>query len=177
MEDFREPHPAGPRWVTGALSGIQAGVLGATAVLVFMALVDSVRGEALWTFPHLLATYFYGGRALHARPGWTTVSGVALEVFASGFGGAAFGVLFSSVHSRSRLILIGIVWGIGWLYLLQVLARTFARLIPVYTSELALLAAHTVFGWILGQYCWTLRSTNFQAPDANSTSDTTPSIS
>lgn len=162
MDDFSgQPAPA-PRWVRGALSGIQAGVFGALVIVLYMAVISLAGRGPWWDFPNILATAFYGPRALRG-PGWPTVAGVALQVIAGGLAGALFGAVFARIRSASRRLLLGVIWGISWFYILQGLSRVYARLVLVYTPELALLGAHTVFGLILG---WTVGRHGFlQIPE------------
>lgn len=82
--------------------------------------------------------------------GWPTVAGIALQVIAGGLAGILFGAAFAQIQNVTRLLLLGVIWGISWFYILQALSRTIARLVPVYVPESALLGAHTVFGLILG---------------------------
>lgn len=74
-------------------------------------------------------------------------------------------------------MLLGLIWGIGTLYILQSLYRVFARLIPVYSQDLALLGAHTVFGLILGKCSRNPLGGAVPEPSLESTSDTSDSIS
>jgi len=148
MAELRE-QPRGRR-LLGALLGIKAGVIGAAAILIFMAVVSLAERDPWWAYPNLLATAFYGARALQLGPGWSTLSGAAFQVILAGVAGAIFGAIFSGVQSGTRLLLLGIIWGVSYFYLTHNLFRTFARLIPVYAPEVALLIAHAMFGMILG---------------------------
>ena len=139
-----------PRRLLAALSGLKAGVLGALAMCVFMAVAALIDRDPWWTYPNLLATAFYGPRGLQLGFGWPTVAGVAFQVLMGGVAGVLFGMTFASVQSGARLLLLGIIWGVSWYYLTHSLFRVFARLIPAYAPELALLTAHTMFGAIVG---------------------------
>ncbi len=152
MEDFSAQPVPPARWVLGALSGLQAGVFGALAIIIYMGVVSVAEHGFWWEYPNVLATTFYGARSLRSGAGWPTISGIALQVLAGGFAGSIFGAAFAKVQGASRLILLGVIWGISWFYILQTLSRTFARLVPVYAPEMALLGAHTVFGLILGKF-------------------------
>jgi hypothetical protein len=152
MFDFKERPAPFRRRVLGALIGIQAGVFGGLAIVGFMIVVAVSEGDPWWAYSNILATAFYGGRALRAGAGWVTISGVALQVLLTGLAGAIFGALFAMVESRSRRLLLGVIWGLSWFYITQSLYRAIARLIPVYAPELALLGAHAVFGLILGRF-------------------------
>jgi hypothetical protein len=151
MVDLNERLASIPRRVLGALSGLEAGVFGGLAMVVFMVVVALAERNPWWAYPNTLATAFYGGRALRSGAGWHTATGVALEVFIAGIAGALFGGVCANVERRARRLLIGVLWGLSWFYLMQSLYRVVARLIPVYAPEMALLSAHAVYGLILGQ--------------------------
>ena len=148
MVDSRGQLP--PRRLLGALSGLKAGVLGALAICVFMSVAALIDRDPWWSYPNLLATAFYGPRGLHLGLGWPTVAGLAFQVLMGGVAGILFGVTFAGVQSGARLLLLGIIWGVSWYYLTHSLFRVFARLIPIYAPELALLTAHSMFGAIVG---------------------------
>lgn len=164
MFDFNERPAHIPRRVLGALNGLEAGVFGGLAIVGFMTVVSIAERNPWWAYPNILATAFYGGRSLRSGAGWPTVSGVALEVFIAGVAGAVFGALFVNLESRSRRLLLGVLWGLSWFYLTQSLYRTVARLIPVYAPALALLSAHAVFGLILGRLTWAAPKAAPRAP-------------
>lgn len=139
------------RRIRAALTGVEAGVMGALAIVLFMTIVSLAQGSPWWAYPNVLATCLYGGRALHAGAGWKTVFGVALQVLDSGIAGVIFCVLTLAVTGRFRMTLLGLAWGLVWFYSMMWLAGRFARLIPVYAPEIPLLSAHLMLGLILGR--------------------------
>jgi hypothetical protein len=139
------------RRVLSVLAGIQAGVIGGLAMLVVMSVVSVARHNPWWAYPNLLATALYGGRALHMGPGWPTLAGISIQILTAGIAGLIFGVLSAPVTGGFRMLLLGVIWGLAWFYLTDGFYRATARLIPLYAPEAALLAAHTVFGLILGR--------------------------
>lgn len=138
-------------WLREAFWGIEAGVLGAMAMLLFMTIVSLLERNPWWAYPNLLSTMFYGVQPLQSGPGWATVAGVAFQVLTAGVAGFLFGGLVVPVHGSARVTMIGILWGLAWFYLTSWFYRGFARLIPLYAPEFPLLAAHVMFGLILGR--------------------------
>lgn len=149
MDDIVAPGWLGRRAVR-AIGGIARGVLGALAILLLMTLISVAERNPWWSYSNVLATVFYGPRALRAGLGWMSVSGAAFQVLLCGVSGAMFGILFGLWHSGPRLLLAGLFWGMVWYFGTQALFNSVARLIPLYAPEPALLGAHTVFGLILG---------------------------
>src|SRR5580704_7690235 len=109
---FSKPH-AGQAWGRLA-SGIEAGIVGGSAMLGVL-ISESLRtGHAWWEVPNLLGSTFYGTRAFRAGTGMPTLAGAALHYVITGTLGALFGLVCGGVHSRGRLVLLGVLAAIGW---------------------------------------------------------------
>jgi hypothetical protein len=150
MFDLSTHPPLSGRRLRGALRGLQAGVAGALTMIAFMTIVSLLQRNPWWAYPNVLATMFYGGRALEMGPGWPTIAGAAVQVFLAGIAGALFGTVFSEMTGGVRALLLGIIWGLGWFYITDWFYRTYARLIPVYAPEVPVLMAHVLMGLVIG---------------------------
>lgn len=138
------------RW-QAILAGIAAGAIGGAALLAYMVLASLANQDPWWRYPNLLGSAFYGPIGLRAGPGLATVAGAALQVIVSGAVGAVFSAAFVRRFRGRRLVLLGAVMGLAYLYLANTVAGRFAPLIALYTPT----AAATV-GFILLGLCLAL---------------------
>lgn len=134
-----------------ALAGLQAGVLGGASATIFLVIVSALHHRPWWMWPNVLATTFYGGRALSSGPDWHTVSGIALELLMGGVAGALFGTTFPGVPTSARLMLLGLFWGLAWHYLCIALFRRIAPLVVIYSPRYAWIVANLIYGASLGR--------------------------
>lgn len=133
------------------LRGIEAGVIGGIAMLVFLVYGSLWRGDPWWMPSNLLGSTFYGARALRAGPGSATLAGGALHIFMTGSIGGAFGLVCGDIRRRRRLVLLGMLAGLIWQGLADaVLWRSINPMIPLYSPQPATLFSHALFGACLG---------------------------
>jgi hypothetical protein len=142
--------PRAARQLWGAVFGVKAGVLGAFAIILMMSALLLAQGYRWWAFPNVLATAFYGRRALGSGPGWITLSGIAIQVFSCGVGGILFGSIFAGLPRGFRRRLLGLIWGLAWYYFTAWFYERFEWLIAFSLPAIPLMAAYAVFGLILG---------------------------
>lgn len=133
-----------------AVTGLEAGVLGGFAMLGALAGASLADQDAWWRFPNLLATTFYGARALRSGAGWPTVSGIALQIVIAGAAGAVFGALFSRAPGALRIVL-GLGWGALLFYAAEALYRRIAPFIVLYQPETSALLGHLLYGLCLAR--------------------------
>lgn len=139
------------RAVPRLLGGIEAGVIGGIAMLIFLVSGTLWRGDPWWIPSNLLGSTFYGARALTAGPGRATLAGGALHIFMTGSIGGAFGLVCGGIRSRHRLVLLGMLAGLLWQVLADaVLWRSINPMIPLYSPQPAALFSHALFGACLG---------------------------
>lgn len=150
-ENFSTEVAQGSRTLGRAATGLEAGVIGGIAMFALLALFSVARGRGWWESPNLLSSTFYGPRALSRGIGMPTISGWAFHLVITGTLGCLFGISFGSIRQRGRLVLLGLVTGLGWYALTEwVLWPLFNPLIPVYSFTPALLFGHLVYGLCLG---------------------------
>jgi hypothetical protein len=133
-----------------AVTGLEAGVLGGFAMLGALAGASVADQDAWWRFPNLLATTFYGARALRSGAGWPTVSGIALQIVIAGAAGAVFGALFGRAPGALRVVL-GLGWGALLFYAAETLYRRVAPFIVLYQPETSALLGHILYGLCLAR--------------------------
>src|SRR3974390_803200 len=141
--------PAESRGITLLLRlvhGLEAGVVGGIAMLVFLTAAALWRGDVWWAPANLLGTTFFGRRAFHTAPGMATLSGAALHIVITGIVGALFGLICGGVRERRRLVLLGTLAGVFWYYLADAIFWRWVNiLVPAYAPQPSTLIAHGVF--------------------------------
>lgn len=163
-----------------ALAGIQAGVLGGFAMLVWMALSSVVYGRSPWILANLMASVLYGRAVLRASFGMYTVAGAALIVVIGGLIGVAFAMLVGGHANRVRVALLGILAGLVWYYFSQALFwNRLGVFAGIHTAPAATMAGHLLYGLVLGRYPRRLERirTHFECggePDAGLVQSATP---
>ncbi len=139
--------------VLRALAGIEAGVLGGVAMLVWLALASTLERRSAWFVPNVLGSLLYGRAALRRSFGMMTVSGLALQLFAAGMIGMLFGVLVGDSRNRLRVALLAVLAGLTWYYFSQALLwRELGVLAALYASARSLIVGHIFYGLVLGSY-------------------------
>lgn len=129
------------------LVGVETGILGGLAMLVWFAVISLLMGQNWWAIPNLFASEANRGGAILAGPGWTTLSGSAVHLCIAGVVGGVAGVF--TPGGRLFGLGIAIVW-----YILSVhfLWKRFAPLVPIHVHYAVLMTAYFVYGSILGMY-------------------------
>jgi hypothetical protein len=130
---------------------VQAGVIGGLAMLAFLAAASMLRHHVWWEMPNLIGSTFYGTRAFFSGPGRITIAGGALHLLMSGLLGIVFVSGFGGIKKRGTMMLAGLVAGLGWYFVGQLLLWPRVNpLVPVYSWPPAALAGHLLFGMCLG---------------------------
>jgi hypothetical protein len=130
-----------------ALSGLQAGVVGAVAVLVFFILSAKLQGQPWWSTLNILGSTVYQHAAFWRGFGRVTFAGMAVQVFWASVVGILFGLAFARVRSFLAGLVIGMLTGVAWFYLShRALFPWVSPLVPVYAPQPATLIGHVLFG-------------------------------
>lgn len=149
---MREPEDAlSPAWLWGALIGIQSGVVGGLSMLAWFLLASSLLRQPLWTMPNLIGALLSEDVLVRRGFGWNALVGVAVLLVWTGLLGALFGLATHQVHSRRRLLLLGLLSGVMTFYVSNaVVFRKLGAVAWVYSSPRSLLVAHLLLGVALG---------------------------
>jgi hypothetical protein len=147
-----------PPIVVRALAGLETGVLGGAAMLLWFALVSVWQDQFWYAVPNLLAGVFYGDSIFRAGFGFVTLSGIALQLVSGGIAGTLFGIVAPAGQTPPRMLLLGLAGGLAWFYFNQYLLwRRTNPLVIHYTAETSIMAAHLLFGVFLGRLSWTVQ--------------------
>jgi hypothetical protein len=135
------------------LTGLETGVLAALAMLVWLGLSAMWYRKSFWTTPNLLAATFYGESALRNRFTLHTFAGLALYLLIYGSLGLLFGLAIQDRHASLRITCWGILFAIGWYYLVfGWIWKEWNPLLVLYTHDRPMFAGHVLYGAILGRY-------------------------
>ena len=108
-------------------------------------------GHAWWEVPNLLGSTFYGTRALRLGTDLSILGGAALHFVITGTLGGLFGLACGGIHQRGRLVLLGVLAGVGWYNLAN--AIFWPRVnpwVPLVSPRPATMFSHLLLGACLG---------------------------
>ena len=105
-----------PRALSAFLAGLQGGMIGVLCMLAWLGVSATWQQRSFWTAENLMASVFYGARAIRSGFAGETLSGLAMYVVLYSLLGALFAVLCSrspAAHAdvsalagvRARLVL------------------------------------------------------------------------
>ena len=138
-----------------ALAGLQAGVLGALVMLVFLMIGSRWDGRSIWAIPNLFATTFFRNdiyRNELVRSSWT---GVALLVAIYGMLGILWGCVWRDGErkgARRWLTLYGALTGLAVYFLFfHFIWIRVNGLITLYGPNRQLIVGHVLWGMVLAR--------------------------
>src|SRR5262245_844937 len=135
------------------MAGIEAGVLGGLFMMAWLAALSLLRGGTIWSMPNLLASTFYGEEALRRGFGWSSLSGVALQVIVSAMAGLLFGLAVDGIPHRGRVMLLGLAAGAAWYFLsVGVFWKYVNPIVSLYARGGGMFLAHVGMGAFLGSF-------------------------
>ncbi|HEY7391936.1 MAG TPA: hypothetical protein VH640_25690 [Bryobacteraceae bacterium] len=136
-----------------ALAGLQAGMMAALAMLLWLGVSAVWQRRTFWTSENLLATTFYGSRALHDGFSASTFSGLALYLLLYSTLGCLFAYAVGKRGPSPRLVLVGIAAGLGWYYLsFHLLWRAVGPLVPILHAVTPTVLGHMIYGAGIGRF-------------------------
>ncbi len=165
MEAATESRAA--RALSAIFAGLQAGMLGAIAMLAWLGLGAEWHNRSFWTAENLIATAFWGPGAVRRGFGFQSISGMALYLIIYSLLGAALAFGLRDRIRPARTLLVGIVFALAWYYLSYRLI--YARVLPIVALlhvERQTLVGHLIYGTFLGRYPAFLPKTPEPAPAA-----------
>ena len=135
------------------LAGLQAGMLGVCWMLAWLGVSAKWERRSFWTAENLVASVFYGDRAIRSGFASSTFSGLALYLLVYSTLGAVFAMLLANRLTRFRTLLVSLLFALSWYYLwFRVLGKSVAPLVALLHSERPMVLGHLVFGTFLGRY-------------------------
>src|ERR1051326_458936 len=114
METATEKQRAGT--LSAVLAGLQAGMLGACWMLAWLGISAKWQLRSFWTAENLMASVFYGDRAIRSGFAERTLSGLALYLLLYSSLGALFAVLVTDRLPRFRLVVVSVLFAMCWYY-------------------------------------------------------------
>jgi hypothetical protein len=151
--------------VAALLAGLQSGILGVFWMLGWLGVTASWQQRSFWTAENLMASAFYGPRAIHSGFASQTVSGLALYFLIYGLLGAGVAVVFRDRLPRSRTMLMAMVVALAWYYLtFHVLWKSVLPLVALLHVERTTAFGHVIYGFVLGLYPRYLRTKHVNPP-------------
>jgi hypothetical protein len=151
MDGATQTRRAGPVWCF--LAGLQAGMLGIFAMLAWLGISAAWQQRSFWTTENLMASLFYGYRAIHSGFAGSTVSGLAVYLALYSLLGGLLAYVLRDRLARIRILLLSVLFALVWYYLsYRVLWRAAAPLVSLLHVERATILGHLVYGTILARY-------------------------
>jgi hypothetical protein len=134
-----------------ALGGLEAGVLGALAMLACLMVGSLWDHKSIWVVPNLFATTFYGSNAYRNQLLRTTWSGVALVVAVYGILGILWGCVWRD-ERKPWLALYGAILGLAVYFVFYDFMWKHANpLVVLYAPDRQLQLGHVLWGMILAR--------------------------
>jgi hypothetical protein len=134
-----------------ALAGIQAGVLGALAMLGCLMAGSLWDNRSIWVVPNLFATTFFGSGAYRNQFVWTSWVGLALVLAVYGVLGMVWGLIWRDERKR-WLPLYGVAAGLlVYLVFYDFLWKHVNPLVTLYAPDRQLQLGHVLWGLALAR--------------------------
>jgi hypothetical protein len=131
--------------------GIESGIVGGAAMLGMLVCESLWNGHVWWEVPNLLGSTFYGTRVLRSGADLSILAGTALHLAITGTLGGLFGLACGGIQQRGRLILLGVLAGVGWYNFANVIFWPKVNpWVPVVSPRPVTMYSYIVFGVCLG---------------------------
>jgi len=149
--------PATERRATGAISawlaGLQAGMMGAIAMLAWLGISAEWHNRSFWSAENLMASAFWGPDAVRSGFGFRSVAGVALYLLIYSLLGAMLALVVRDRVPPLRALLVGILFGLGWYYLsFHWIYEKALPLVALLHVERQTMLGHLLYGAFVGRY-------------------------
>ncbi len=142
-----------PSAASALLAGLQAGMLGVCWMLAWLGVSAAWQRRSFWTAENLMASAFYGDRAIRSGFAGRTLSGLALYLLLYSVLGAVFAYVFSNRLPRIRVLLVAVIFALVWYYIsFRLMWRSVMPLVALLHSEQPTVLGHLVYGTFLGRY-------------------------
>ncbi len=141
------------RGISRLLAGLQAGMVGVCWMLAWLGISAAWQRRSFWTAENLMASAFYGDRAIRAGFAERTLSGLALYLLLYSTLGAVFAWAAGDRLQRVRALLLALTFSLAWYYVsFQLLFKTVMPLVALLHAERSTMLGHLVYGTFLGRY-------------------------
>ena len=135
------------------LAGLQGGMLGACWMLAWFGISAEWEQRSFWTAENLMASAFYGDAAIRTGFAGKTMTGAALYLLIYSILGALFAAVVADRLPRFRVVLLGILFAMGWYYFsFRLLWKSVMPLVALLHSSQPTALGHAIYGAVLGRY-------------------------
>jgi hypothetical protein len=136
-----------------ALAGMQSGMVGAICLVMWLGILAEWQQRNFWIPVNLMASAFYGPRAIRSGFASETISGLAVYLALYTILGAGFALVLRDRLSRPRTLLYAVVFALAWYYLsFRLLWKSAIPLAALLHVERSTTFGHLVYGVVLGGY-------------------------
>jgi hypothetical protein len=132
-----------------ALAGLETGITGALAMLIWLAFGSMWSRHSAWWVPNLVAAAVYGSSSLRDSIGIYTAVGTAMVLVLYGALGILFGELLGRREGGFRLLCFSLIVSLAVNWCLWKSANPLAHL---YAPDGQILLGHLLFGCFLAGY-------------------------
>jgi len=151
MEDTTETRV--PAVLSATLAGLQAGMVGALWMLAWLGVSAAWQNQGFWNSENLFATMFYGSDAVRSDFSSKTLPGLALYLLLYSLLGGIFALAMRPRASSGRLMLIGIIFGLGWFYVsFHLLWKSVMPLVYLLSPDRPTAVGHLIYGACVGRF-------------------------
>jgi hypothetical protein len=134
-------------------AGLQAGMLGACWMLLWLGVSDVWQQRSFWTAENLMASAFYGEAAIRSGFAGLTLSGLALYLLLYSLLGALLALAVSDRIARVRVFLVSLLFALSWYYFsFRLLWKSLLPLVALLHSAQSTSFGHLIYGAVLGRY-------------------------
>jgi hypothetical protein len=146
-ERFRPPA------LSALLAGMQSGMLGVFCMLGWLGVSAKWQERSFWTAENLMASAFYGSRAIRSGFASETLSGLAVYLVLYSALGAVFALLVRDRLPRFRILLLSVLFSVAWYYVsFGIIWRSLMPLVALLHVERSTAFGHLIYGAVLGMY-------------------------
>ena len=133
------------------LAGLEAGVLGAIFMILWLMLGSSLTRHSIWEIPNLFATTFYGSRVYQEQFLRTSWSGVAAILAICGLVGMLWGMVWRD-DRPAFLTLFGALVGLAVYFLIfDLVLQRINPLVPLYAPLRMIQIGCVIWGMTLAK--------------------------
>lgn len=151
MEDTTETRV--PAVLSATLAGLQAGMVGALWMLAWLGISAAWQNQGFWNSENLFATMFYGSDAVRSDFSWKSIAGLALYLLLYSVLGGIFALALRGRARSGRLVLIGIIFALGWFYIsFHLLWKSVMPLAYLLSPDRPTMIGHLIYGVCIGRF-------------------------
>jgi hypothetical protein len=141
------------RAISLLLAGLQAGMVGVCWMLAWLGVSAVWQRRSFWTAENLMASAFYGDRAIRSGFAERTLSGLALYLLLYSLLGALFAWAAGNRLPRVRVLLVALIFSLTWYYVsFRLLFKSVIPLVALLHAERSTMLGHLVYGTFLARY-------------------------